>query len=710
LNVDGFDDWSSQVAGDQEAESAVSQAFPWRITVRSVQFTSMTCWIGRLALVGSWLIVGEFGLAAEREPVQKGVQKDQVLTNFSLTDTTGVTHSLSDVPAGNSLAILVLGTECPVAQRYATRFAELATAYRTKTVTFAAIAPNSQDSLAELTAMVKDLELPYPVMRDVGQKVADQLGATRTPEVFLLDSNRMVVYRGRVDDQYTPGKSLAAPKRADFELALKSVLAGEPIEVAETQPVGCLIGRVRDGAAKSDQAIQVTYAEHVAPLLNKHCVECHRPGEIGPFSLTDYDSAAGWAEMMVEVTSSGRMPPWHADPAHGEFANSRGLSTTERQLLKDWIAAGVPEGNRDLVPETPQFTAGWQLPREPDLVISMSPKPVEVPASGVVEYKYFFTPSGLTEDRWFRAAEVVPGNRAIVHHVIVFARVPGAQGEGTFLAAYVPGLRTTPLPKGMAKRLPAGSQIVFQMHYTPNGKAQTDDTKIGFLFVDESTLTHEVRTENVEQKKLAIVPELADQEVKTKTVTSPTDVLLLSFSPHMHLRGQSFRYEMTWPDGQTETLLDVPQYDFNWQTAYRLKTPREVPTGSQLVAYAKFDNSKKNLANPDPSATVGWGDQSWDEMCLGYFDIAIPIEEAKNVPYDLTRALRPGLAPEVAGPRLLKLLDRNRDGVVTLAEVPANRHELFHEVDTDKNEQLTQEELGAGAATIRKALLTRAKR
>ncbi|WP_397568873.1 redoxin domain-containing protein [Schlesneria sp. T3-172] len=547
---------------------------------------------------------------------------------FSLIDYRGKAHSLDDYQSSPVLVLAVLGTECPLAKQYSLKLQKLAESYAGQGVTFLGIDANRQDSLTEIAAFARTNGLTYPILKDLNQEVVDDLQATRTPEVFVLDAKRVVRYRGRVDDQYSVGgKSRPAPTREDLKLAIDEVLAGTPVSVTETTAVGCLIGRsrpVKTGTADS----AVTYSNQIARLLQKHCVECHRPGEIAPFSLTDYHEVAGWADMILEVTQTGQMPPWHASPEHGHFANERRLTPEELSLLQQWVAAGSPEGDPAELPPPPTYTEGWQLPRQPDHVVWMSETPFTVPAEGTVDYQYFSVDPGLTEDKWITGAEIIPGSRAVVHHVIVFISTDGEvrDGDRQMLTAFVPGLRVGEYPQGMAKRIPAGAKFIFQMHYTPNGVAREDRTQIGLLFADPAEVTHEIRTVSTVNTKFKIQPELDNQAFSSSVVTAPQDLQLLSLSPHMHLRGKSFRYELTHNDGTKEVLLDVPHYDFNWQTAYKLIEPRLIPRGSKIQSFAAFDNSARNLANPDPSKTVKWGEQSWDEMLLGYFDVAVPRE------------------------------------------------------------------------------------
>lgn len=628
----------------------------------------------------------------------------RIVAPFELKDHLGTVRSLNDLHDAKLVVLVVTGVECPLANLYADRLEQLQSKYRDKGVRIAAINANRQDSLAEIAAHVKRHQLSYWYLKDVDQAVAKQLGATRTPEVFVLDAQRTVRYHGRIDDQFTPGgKSRPEPTRHDLEEAIGELLSGKPVSSPTTPAQGCLIGF----AKSPDAASQVTFAEQIAPVVQRRCVGCHQPGEIGPMNLADADEAAGWAEMIAEVTRERRMPPWHASPASDALlAESRRLTNDEVELFQQWAAAGAPIGDRRKLPAAPVAQTGrvWQI-GQPDVVIAMAKTPFKVPASGEVKYQYFKVDSGFTEDRWVSGIEVVPGNRAVVHHVIVFASPDGRKfdAEREHLAAYVPGLRVAPYPDGFAKRIPAGSQFIFQVHYTPTGTATTDLSEVGLKFAEPDSITHEVRTESVVGRRLNIVPRKSGQKFSSAPTTAPFDLLVLNFSPHMHLRGQSFRYDLTTPDGRTTTLLDVPHYDFNWQTNYRLKEPMRIAKGSTLVGHAQFDNSPENLANPDPNATVKWGDQSWEEMLLGYFDIAIPHGTTQIG----GRTMMPELGlvtPENAAKRLLESLDKDGDGTIARAEVKARHIPLFLEIDSNKDDQLTEKELIEGFPALRRTL------
>jgi hypothetical protein len=341
--------------------------------------------------------------------------------------------------------------------------------------------------------------------------------------------------------------------------------------------------------------------------------------------MSDYKEVAGWAETMLEVVDAGRMPPWFANPEHGKFTNDSRLSQGEKYLLRRWVEAGCPEGDPKDLPPLREFAEGWNIP-EPDIVLPMASKPFRVPATGTVDYKHFVVDPGFTEDKWVVATEVRPGNRSVVHHVLVYVQTPDQSVfkdaiKGSLLGAYAPGAPGRALPAGTARRVPAGSKLVLQMHYTTNGYEQEDLSSLGLKFCDPKDVKQEIESGWATNFFLAIPPKAANHPI-TASFTFPDDRWLYQMTPHMHLRGKSFRYEARYPDGTKEVLLDVPEFDFNWQIDYVLDKPKFMPKGTVLFCEARYDNSAGNLANPDPNRWVTFGEQTWDEMMIGWFTAA----------------------------------------------------------------------------------------
>lgn len=612
-----------------------------------------------------------------------------LVKDFELKDYYGKDHSLSDYDQSQLIVLAFVGTECPLVKLYSGRLQELSEKYSPDQLQVIGVNSLMQDSLTEIESWAKRHQLSFPILKDAALKVADLVGAQRTPHVFLLDQNRVVRYHGRIDDQYVVGIVRDKSTRADLQIAIDELLAGKQVSVRQTEPLGCLIARSKKPVENS----AVTYSNQIARIFQKNCVSCHRPGEIGPFPLQTYEDVLGWGPMIAEVVREQRMPPWHANPKHGEFLNDCSLSDEEKNLIYQWVENGSPEGDPADLPEPVQYVEGWQLPREPDVVFEMADKPFKVAADAGprgIPYQRFWVEPNFTEEKWVVAAEAQPGNREVVHHIIVYVH-PNGKGtrEHEFFCAYVPGLRMQQFEPGIAKRIPAGSALRFEMHYTPVGTPQTDLSRVGFIFTDPDKVTHEIKTLHVGNSRFELKPNKKDQEVTARSGASPPNLQLIAMSPHMHLRGQAFRYEAIFPDGSREILLDVPNYDFNWQTQYRLKEPREFPPGTRLFCTAKFDNSEENLANPDPSATVRWGDQSWDEMMLGYYDVMFPVnpseeDEASNVPAAF-------LDVEV----ILKLADKNQDHAISREEAAPHPilKNAFNKIDLDKSGSVSEEEL-----------------
>ena len=540
--------------------------------------------------------------------------------DFRLRDYRGKIHALKDYQKSKIVVIAVMGNECPLAKLYAPRLERLSRKFKDRGVVFLGLNANLQDSVREIAAYARIHKITFPILKDVGNKIADRLAAERTPEVIVLDQQRKVRYRGRIDDQYDVGTVLPKARNTDLINALEAVLAGKDVKRKITKSRGCIIGRTR----RVKPTGTITYSKQISRLLQKRCVNCHRKGEIAPFPLTSYKEVLGWAEMMEEVIDEGRMPPWNANPKYGHFKNDSRMSTEEKELFYKWVENGCPKGDPNDLPKPVKYTVGWSI-RQPDVVFKMRNQPYRVPAEGVVRYKYFSVQTHFKEDKWIQAAEARPGNRSVVHHIVVLVRPPGSRSSGLrrgFLAGYAPGLPPRVYPKGTARLIPKGSRLIFQLHYTPNGSSQLDNSSVGFVFADPKTVTHKASGGMIAKRRFEIPPGDGNYKV-TSSHHFRSRQTLLSLTPHMHLRGKSFRYEAFYPNGKSEILLDVPKYDFNWQLRYDLATPKVMPRGTKIVCTARFDNSSENLNNPDPKKAVRWGDQTWEEMMIGWFSAKV---------------------------------------------------------------------------------------
>lgn len=611
-----------------------------------------------------------------------------------------------------------LGCECPVAKLYARRVEELQDRYRASGVEWVGVMSNLQDTQEDIARFAKEVGLTIAMVKDEDQALARKWQVTRTAEVVMVDRQGELVYRGRIDDQYSPGVTKSKVAREDLAIAIDTALRGESPQIAITEPVGCKIafdrkfmGNREDSNIGASSANEVTYSNQVAAILNKHCMECHRPGEIGPFDITDIAELPGWSEMILEVIDNGRMPPWHADPRHGVFKNSRSMSREEVEVVRQWVRAGAPIGDTKSLQAPSIATGGWRLERDPELVVSMREAPYKIPASGTVDYQYFVVDPKIEEDRWVSAAQVIPGDPSVVHHAIVFIRPPDdAEFLGIgWLTAYVPGQMATRFPAGYARKIPAGSKFVFQMHYTPNGRPTSDLSKIGMTFVDPKTVTHEVFTVVGIDQDFEIPPGVSDHRVTARVPRFPKDGELLAVSPHMHLRGKSFELRAL-RGSQAETLLSVPRYDFNWQHTYEWVDRIPLADIDSLDFTVAFDNSESNPANPSAEEYVMWGDQTWEEMAVAFFEVSRPLEPsgvsapARSISQRSEgRVSSSGAKTELmegsSGAReyadkYLSDWDVNGDGVVSWEEAPKVLRDFgFFRVDTDNNRELSHEEL-----------------
>lgn len=568
-------------------------------------------------------------LPGAAEEAQLGSRID----DFTLRDYHGQLHSLSDYGESKLVVVVFMGTQCPLAKLYSPRLAQLSDEFAPRGVQFVGVFPNRQDSVTEIASHARRHGITFPLLKDLGNAVADKFAAERTPEVFALDEKREVRYHGRIDDQYgfsvggRVGYQLPEPRRRDLVIALEELLAGGPVSEPLTDAPGCHIGRIREPDADAD----VTYSRDIAPILNGNCVFCHREGQIAPFPLTNYDETVGWAEMIREVVDFQRMPPWHADPNYGKFVNDARLSDEEKNLIRQWVDAGAPEGDPSDLPEPPVFAEGWMIP-EPDEVIYMAKEPFQVPAEGVVDYQNIIVDPGWTEDKWVKAMEPRPGNPAVVHHIVMYVIPPPGVSKYysanlpktalDWFASYAPGLRPPVLPDDTARFIPAGSKLNFQMHYTPNGTAQSDLSYVGIKFADPEKVKREIAVQHAGNHSF-VIPAHAENHRVESFYTFRKDSLLWSVSPHMHLRGKDFLYKLIYPSGEEKTILSVPQYDFGWQTTYVFEEPMHVPAGTKMHCIAHFDNSENNLNNPDPTINVRYGPQTWEEMMYGWFEICL---------------------------------------------------------------------------------------
>ncbi|MBT8422765.1 MAG: redoxin, partial [Gammaproteobacteria bacterium] len=472
-----------------------------------------------------------------------------------------------------------------------------------------------------------------PYIHDVAGDIARALRVRATTEVLVLDPSLTLIYRGGIDDQYGIAYTRNEVKEPWLRKAVDATLANTVPDVRHREEVaGCALGfHSGDDVEQVTQALLpedgLTYHNRISRILEDNCVVCHRNGGIGPFALDNYKSAYGYRAMINYVLNEGLMPPWYAKPGISHYTNDRSLRATDRRALLQWTAGDAPEGDPALAVRHRTHAAGWTI-GEPDYVAQL-PEPQEVPAEGTVPYRVVYVKTDFPEDRWVKRLEIRPTAPEVTHHVIVTLEAPPDieppdpnrpwhEALSGFFAANGPGAVGTDFGEGKAKKLPAGAWLKFQLHYTTNGRATVDQTRLGFVFQDEPPDV-EVETASAYNYWFKIPPFTKDHQVISK-YTFPADGRLERVFPHTHNRGVAFRYDIIHLDGTETPVLQVPEYNFNWQLTYDFAEPPRFKKGDILRATAWYDNSEDNPYNPDPSKLVRHGEQTWDEMMIGYFD------------------------------------------------------------------------------------------
>lgn len=526
-----------------------------------------------------------------------------------------------------AVVVAVTSTTCPLSKKYLPTLAALEKEFAAKGVAFAFVNPVSTDKAADIKAAAGTVAGPY--LHDKDGSVCKALGVTTTTEVVVLDAKRTVQYRGATDDQYGLGYTKEAAKESYLKDALAAVLAGKPPHLRATTAPGCDLDLA---SATAPAAVKPTYHNRISRIIQQNCQDCHREGGVGPFAMDTRDDILSHKGTIKKVLAKGIMPPWFAakpkDAKHSPFMNDVTLSDDDKADLLAWMEAGGPEGDKADAPLARTYPKEWVIGK-PDAVIEL-PRPVEVKASGVMKYVEQVVETKFTEDKWLQGYEIKPTDGSVVHHVLVFLlsgpkpafefldRPQGLEAL-SFLAAYVPGNTHQVLPAGYATKIPKGSRLRFQMHYTPNGKATTDQTKLAMVFAKEPPKTEVHVSGAANPKELIIPPGDPNKEVVATMPKLPEDRVITGFSPHMHVRGKACKYEAVMPDGKVKLLMEVPAYDFNWQLQYKLAEPITLPKGTRIRFTAWFDNSTGNPANPDPKKEVRWGPQTFEEMNLGYY-------------------------------------------------------------------------------------------
>jgi peroxiredoxin len=525
--------------------------------------------------------------------------------NFRLIDQNGQSHELYYLSDMKAVVLMADGTGCSASRATARTLGALRAKYQARGVEFLAIDSNLTDTPESIAKLAKAEGGEMPVLVDGLQLIGESLGFAHNGEVLVVNpQNWKAVYRGAV----AKGSSNYV---AD---ALDAMLAGTQVKVTRTDAGGCDI--VMPERERRSAHAQISYEKTIAPMLSEHCVACHREGGIAPWQMSSYEMVRGFSPMIREVLRTKRMPPWHADPHYGVFSNDRSLTAEQTKTLVHWIEAGSPRGaGDDPLTLVKKDWPAWPLGK-PDLVVNL-PK-FDVPATGVIPYQMWTVENPLDHDVWVRAVDFLPGARSNLHHII--ATIGGEMAgqkrdtDGS-LADFVPGSEPLQIPPESGILLKKGAKFGFQAHYTVNGKATTDVTQMGLYFMDKPP-QYRYRAAIMANPRIKI-PANTKAYTDDATYKFDREVLVYSLHPHAHFRGSAAEFVAQYPDGHEAILLNVPKYEFNWQTTYELKTPIILPAGTAVKYSMTYDNSTQNKANPDPNREVPWGQQTWDEMLFG---------------------------------------------------------------------------------------------
>ena len=572
------------------------------------------------------------------EPVSPKAQVPA--TAFSLIDLQGTQHNLGNNDQKRVRAFVFLSTECPISNGYLKTLITLHSKFRGKAVDFFGVVADPYVTRTQAVNHFKEYKVEFPVLFDASNFLQTALKPTHVPESFVLDRDGKLAYRGAIDNAWIAiGRRRPNAEKTYLADALQAALNEKRVSITRTKPVGCFIEPLPKGDAKA----KVTYTRDIAPIVHARCLNCHRKGQVAPFALATYEQTAKRARQIVRVTQDRIMPPWIPSPGHEKFVDERWLTDRELELFKAWEQSGRAKGDEADLPPSPKFAEGWRL-GQPDLLVKMT-EPFTVPADGPDLLQNFVIPIDIPEDKLVAAVEFHPGNKKVAHHAVLFLDSSGAArkldaktpepGYSNFggpgflpsgaLGGWSVGNTARRLPNGMGRYLKKGSDLVVQMHYHPTGKQETDQSEIGLYFVNKK-----VAESLKEPAKLVGSIWLANYEMdippgeknyrRSTSYTLPKEVIMVGVVPHMHLLGKSMKVTATLPDKTTKTLIDIQNWNYNWQDEYYYERPFKLPAGTKLKVDAMFDNSADNPSNPSsPPKRVTWGDETEDEMMFCFF-------------------------------------------------------------------------------------------
>lgn len=552
------------------------------------------------------------------EPV---IDMEAGVPNFGLHDQNGEFHTLYYHSDAKAVVLYIQGNECPIVRNAITDIKAVRREFRDKNVEFLMLNSNVQDSRASIAVEAEEFDIDFPILKDDAQLVAEALQLHRTAEAIVIDPYSWeVIYRGPINDRMGYESQKNEADNHFLADALNAHLNGDQIEQNYVKSVGCLIKRLNPDASAF---ASISYEHDVAPILIDKCMTCHVEGGIAPWQMKNYEAVFGWSMMMREVLRTKRMPPFHADPEYGKLKHDIALSNEELKTLVHWIDAGaLKDSDRDPLAEYEATVPMWDM-GDPDLTIQLDQE--EIPATGIIDYRYQEHDIVVDEDIWATGFQILPGNREVLHHVLVSVIYPDGYLEPIdrsspwldgLLAAWAPGGETEVFPENTGRAIPKGSKLHFQMHYTTNGKAQSDQSTVGIYYTKEQP-ANEYLMVGAFNTGLQIPPNEKSYKNKAKYLFEH-DATLYALFPHMHFRGKAMKFTALYPDGRREVVLNVPNYSFNWQRGYHFEEPLKLPARTVLFVDAEFDNSSQNSFNPAPEKTVYWGDFSFDEMLIGY--------------------------------------------------------------------------------------------
>ncbi len=577
--------------------------------------------IRQLAILCSAFICFSIYISSCKDAPEPVIDMEAGVPNFGLHDQNGEFHTLYYYSDAKAVVLYIQGNECPIVRNAIIDLKSVRREFKDKGIEFLMLNSNVQDDRSSIAQEADEFDIDFPILKDDAQLVAEALQLHRTGEAIVIDPySWSVIYRGPINDRMGYESQKNDADNHYLADALNAHLNGEEITENYVKSVGCLIKRLHTDPS---EYADISYEHDVAPILIEKCMSCHVEGGIAPWQMKSYEAVFGWSMMMREVLRTKRMPPFHADPEYGKLKHNIALSNEELTTLVHWIEAGAKkDSDRDPLKEYEAKVPIWEL-GTPELVIEL--KEEDIPATGIIDYRYQEHEIEIEEDIWATGFQILPGNREVLHHVLVSVIYPDGFLEPIdrsspwldgLLAAWAPGGETEVFPEGTGRAIPKGSKLHFQMHYTTNGKEQSDQSTVGIYYTKDQP-ANEYLMVGAFNTRLQIPPHEKSYKNKAKYLFEH-DATLYALFPHMHFRGKAMKFTALYPDGSREVVLNVPNYSFNWQRGYHFEEPLELPARTVLYVDAEFDNSSQNTFNPAPEKTVYWGDFSFDEMLIGY--------------------------------------------------------------------------------------------